>query len=154
MAAVNGERVVIVRSGSNGIQYSNNGEQNWANATLGNLAYNGPYWPAISISGRTVGWVNYDSAPSPSVVQPIHHRCNVRAWTGVVTGGGDQFDTTWNSIVVGLAQGVAFIDKKSAAAQILFKYVQDGDGDHPRGQSHRHARYAHHPGQGCLAGRQ
>ena len=42
-AAVNGERVVIVRSGSNGIQYSNNGGQ-----TMGNLAYNGPYWPAIS----------------------------------------------------------------------------------------------------------
>ena len=115
---------MIVRSGSSGIQYSNNGGQNWANATLGNLAYNGPYWPAISDSGRTVGWVNYDSAPSPSVVRSqFTTAATFGAWTGVVTGGGDQFDTTWASIVVGLAQGVAFIDKKSAAAHILFKYV-------------------------------
>lgn len=126
-AAVNGERAVIVRSGSSGIQYSNNGGQNWANTQIGALGFQGPYWPAISDSGRTVGWVNYDSTPSPAVVRcQFTTAATFGAWTGFVNGGGDQFEVTWASIVVGLPQGVAFIDKKSAAAQILFKYVQDG----------------------------
>ena len=128
-AAVNGERVVIVRSGSNGISYSNNGGQSWANATVGSLGFSGPFYPALSDSGRTVGWVNYDSASSPARVR--FQACTAAtfgAWTTHHNSvGAEQFNTTWNSIVVGLPQGVAAIDNRQADAnQVLYQYVQDG----------------------------
>lgn len=128
-AAVNGERVVIVRSGSNGISYSNNGGQNWANATVGALGFSGPFYPAISDSGRTVGWVNYDSGASPARVRfQVCTAATFGAWTTHLNSvGAEQFNTTWNSIVVGLPQGVAAIDNRQADAnQVLYQYVQDG----------------------------
>lgn len=127
-AAVNGERVVIVRSSSSGIQYSNNGGQSWANAQIGALGFSGPFWPAISDSGRTVGWVNYDSASSPAQVRcQFATAATFGAWTGFVNAGGEQFNVSWNSIVIGLPQGVAFIDQgRTNTAHVIFKYVHDG----------------------------
>jgi len=128
-AAVNGERVVIVRSGSSGIHYSSNGGQNWANAQVSALGFNGPYWPAISDSGRTVGWVNYDGNASPARVRfQVASAATFGAWTTHINSvGSEQFNTTWSSVVIGLPQGVAAIDNRLADVnQVLYQYVQDG----------------------------
>ncbi len=127
-AAVNGDRVVIVQSASKGIQYSANAGQNWANAQIGALGYGGPYWPAISDSGRTVGWVTYDSAATPAQTRcQFASAATFGGWTSFFNGGGDQFNPTGSSLVIGLAQGVAVIDNSRLnTSHVLFKYVHDG----------------------------
>ena len=124
--AINGNRVVVVRSGSKGIEYSNNGGQSWANAQIGSIS-NPPYWPAISDTGRTVGWVSYyPSAPFP-ITGCFATAGTFGSWTSHVQCDGEQFHSTWNSIVIGLQQGVAFIDNgKTNTSHVIFKYVQDG----------------------------
>ena len=100
------------------MRIANNGGQSWANATVGALGFSGPFYPALSDSGRTVGWVNYDSASSPARVR--FQACTAAtfgAWTTHLNSvGAEQFNTTWNSIVVGLPQGVAAIDNRQADA--------------------------------------
>ena len=127
-AAVNGEHAVIVRSSSSGIQWSANGGASWANAQIGSIGYNGPYRPALSDSGRTVGWLSYDNtSPYPRRFQATT-AAFFGSWSSFLNLGSEQLANSWDVIVIGLPDGVAALGKSMTDSdQVLFQYLGDGD---------------------------
>ncbi len=127
-AAVNGQRAVIMRSGSSGIHYSNNGGLDWSNASIGTISPSGPINTAISDSGRTVGWVVYDNSSPAKVRFQACTAPTFGSWTNHAASiGTETFYTGLTHIVVGMPEGVAAIDNRATDAnQVIYQYVKDG----------------------------
>ncbi len=125
-AAVSGERAVILRG--SGIQFSSNGGLSWSKASISGIDASG-YWPALSDTGRTVGWVKYNSGASPyPITGHVVTAATFGAWAGSAASGGESFSPSKDSIVLGLAQGIAFIGNSvSNTSHVYYKYAHDGD---------------------------
>ena len=127
-ACVNGDKVIVLRSGSSGLQWSQNGGLNWSQYSFSLPGNNGNFLPAISDSGRTFAFFGYGGS-SPYYVRLHGNSAAIfGAWAGAITTiGSEQLETPHNDLMtIGLPTGVAATGKKKDATQVIFLHYADG----------------------------